>query len=126
MNLLVDTQSIIWYYEGNPRLSAKAVAAIGNEANKVYISIASFWEMAIKISNGKLELTNSLENWMLKIEADEIEVLPISQEDILSLLALPHHHKDPFDRIIITQAKVLGLIIISSDSIFEQYPVNLF
>ena len=116
---------MIWYYEGSPRLSAKALNTIGNGSNKLYISIASFWEMAIKIGNGKMELTNSLEKWIQKIEDDEIEILPVSKEHILILMSLPQHHKDPFDRIIIAQAIVQQLTIISSDHIFENYPITL-
>lgn len=120
MNYLIDTQALIWYYEGNEQLSHAAKNVIADIDNQLYVSIASLWEMAIKISIGKLLLSNSLESWIEKMEYDDIKVLSILPQHIISLTTLPLHHKDPFDRIIISQAIQEDLVLISSDHIFSQ------
>ncbi len=125
MKYLIDTQILIWHYEGNRLMPSKYIPIIENEMNTLYISVASFWEMAIKILNGKMELSNTLDNWIEQVKADDIEILLVEPFHVLQTMSLPLHHKDPFDRIIIAQAMAENLILMSSDHIFRQYPVTL-
>ena len=125
MNLLLDTHTFLWFLGGDSELSKQARILIENPEHVKYISIASFWEIAIKNSLGKLTLDVPFVE--LKIEAikNSFQILPITFEDTLQLSTLPFHHRDPFDRIIISQAKENSLILISRDNIFAQYNINL-
>ena len=125
MNILLDTHTFLWFLGGDPELSKQARILIENPEHVKYISIASFWEIAIKNSLGKLTLEVPFVE--LKIEAikNSFQILPITFEDTLQLSTLPFHHRDPFDRIIISQAKENSLILISRDNIFAQYNINL-
>ena len=123
MTYLLDTQTLIWALENNPRLSAKATKLITDGDNSLWVSIASVWEMAIKSSIKKLELTQTLEDIIKRLPEMEISLLPIQPDHILVVEKLPLLHRDPFDRIIIAQAIVEKLEIISSDEQFSLYPV---
>lgn len=125
MDFLIDTQCVIWFIEGNENLSIKARNLISDKENRLFVSVASVWEMAIKISVGRLILNFSLEQLLAKIVAEGIVLLNISVAHTLPILNLPHHHKDPFDRIIITQAMIEGLTVITSDGEFKNYPVKV-
>ncbi len=125
MTLLVDTHVLLWYMENNSRLSAKAISEIENRNSTIFISKASLWEIAIKISTGKLQLTMpflELENYLSK---KLIHVLDFSFRDLEILSQLPFHHNDPFDRLIISQAINHNFSIISIDQKFKLYPVQL-
>lgn len=121
MNYLLDTHTFLWFLEGNVSLSSKARAIIENSKNINFISIASIWEVAIKMSLGKLKLEVSLENLKSEILNNNFEILPLDFEHILELTRLEEIHKDPFDRIIISQAISENCIVISKDSNFELY-----
>ena len=125
MKILLDTHSFLWFLGGNSELSAQAKTYIENPLYEKYISIASFWEIAIKNSLGKLTLDVPFVE--LKIEAvkNRFQILPITFEDTLQLNMLPYIHRDPFDRIIISQAIKNDLILISCDKNFSLYNVNL-
>ena len=125
MNFLIDNQILIWYYEGNASISDKAKTAISEPSNGRFVSMATFWEMAIKIGIGKLTLSRSLEDFLAKILEDDISVLPIASKHILPISTLPHYHKDPVDRLIISQAIVEDMELITSDAHFKDYPVKL-
>jgi len=125
MNFLIDTQILIWYYEGNASIPDKAKTAILEPANRHFVSMATLWEMAIKVGIGKLALSRSLEDFFSKIFEDDISILPIAAKHILPIATLPHFHKDPFDRLIISQAIVEGLEVITSDAHFKDYPIKL-
>lgn len=127
MKLLLDTHILIWLLEGNQKLSPKVRQVIEDETNSLYISIVSLWEIAIKSSLGKLQLETPLE----KIVSDfvlptGIRVLPIDIAHLLTLQNLPFHHRDPFDRLLIAQAKSESLTLVSEDHIFHHYQVNIF
>jgi len=122
VNILLDTHALIWVLEDNPTLSEKAKNAITNGKNVVFISAATVWEMSIKQSMGKLNVPDNLE--------EEIELLRFTPLDITfehAKLAgqLPSIHKDPFDRMLIAQAKVESLTLVSRDRIIKQYDVKL-
>jgi len=125
MKILLDTHTFLWFLAGASELSKQARAHIENPENEKYISIASFWEISIKNSLGKLTL--DIPFIELKTEAikNNFQILPISFEDTLQLNTLPFHHRDPFDRIIISQAKENNLTLLSCDNNFGQYDINL-
>ncbi len=126
MRLIVDTHALIWFCEGNTALSLKARAAMEDEANERYISHATPWEVAIKISLGKLKLQVSHTALFPGVlDANGFKLLPPTIEHYSALTPLPQHHGDPFDRLIIAQAQVEGLTIISCDPNFPAYGVPL-
>lgn len=125
MRLLIDTHILIYFLEGNNLLPNSHQQIIANSNNEVLISIASLWEMAIKISIGKLTLSKPLEDVIKQIDVENFEILPISSEHILMVSKMPFYHRDPFDRIIIAQCQVENLDIISNDTNFPAYKVNL-
>ncbi|MFN5620876.1 MAG: type II toxin-antitoxin system VapC family toxin [Flavobacteriales bacterium] len=121
MAYLLDTHSFLWFLEGNKSLSKKAKDIIVNPKNKTFISIASIWEMGIKISLDKLRLDVTLEELKEELIKNEIEILPLDFDHIIELSKLEYHHRDPFDRILISQAKSEKLTILSKDSHFKLY-----
>jgi PIN domain nuclease of toxin-antitoxin system len=125
MNLLLDTHILLWFYSGSSQLSSVAKNLIKDTSNECYISIASLWEITIKYHLGKLELEDSLEELFAFIVRNKINVIPIEFSHLLTILSLPHIHKDPFDRIIIAQSISENLTIISKDGFFGQYEVNI-
>jgi PIN domain nuclease of toxin-antitoxin system len=125
MNSLIDTHALIWFLNGDTDLSDKARKIIEENASTNFVSIASLWEIAIKISLGKLELRSPFAKISEQIFSNGFQILPITFEDILILSTLPFHHRDPFDRIIISQSFNNNLAIISKDKFFKEYQVNL-
>ena len=125
MNNLLDTHTLIWFLNGDNSLSKKARRNIESESATNFISIASLWEIAIKISLGKLELLTEFSSVFEQIRKNGFQVLPITFEDTLILSTLPFYHRDPFDRLIICQSITNRFTIISKDKYFEEYKVNL-
>ena len=126
MKYLLDTHTLLWFLEGNENLSQDARLAIENTDNISFISIASIWEIAIKLNLGKLRLDIKLEELKLEILKNGFEILPLDFEHIIGLSNLESVHKDPFDRIIISQSIFEKCTIISKDSNFNLYKkVNL-
>jgi PIN domain nuclease of toxin-antitoxin system len=121
MNYLLDTHTFLWFLEGNNTLSSKARIIIENADNTIYVSIASIWEIAIKISTSKLKLIVNLEEVKTEIVKNNFEILPLDFEHIIELTNLEQIHKDPFDRIIISQAISEKCTIVSKDSNFVFY-----
>lgn len=125
MRLLLDTHSFLWFLLGDPLLSASARALIEDPANEVEISPASYWEIAIKIGLKKYALPEPYETFMNRELADnDFRILHIEPRHTAILTTLPLHHKDPFDRLIIAQAIVEQVPIISADAAFDPYPVT--
>ena len=125
MKYLLDTHALIWFIEGDNQLSDHARQLIENEANELFISVASLWEMAIKVSIGKLNLVQPFETlFPSQLEANSIEILGVSVDHLKEVSGLPFHHRDPFDRLMIAQAKVEGFPIISVDAAFDAYGVR--
>jgi len=123
MNYLIDTHAIIWFITDDGKLPVKTKELIENKENQCFASLASFWEIGIKNSIGRLELNSSLENIFEIIENSGFQVLPITTQHILKNSSLDFHHQDPFDRILIAQAFVEHLTIISRDNQFKNYGV---
>lgn len=124
MNFLIDTHALIWHIRGAKKLSKKVISIIEDTQNTVYVSKASLWEMAIKISLGKLEISIPFEDLEVYLEENEFSVLDYNFEHLKTLLTLPFHHSDPFDRLIISQAITDGFKIITHDEAFKNYPVK--
>ena len=121
MNLLLDTHTYIWFSTNKPELSAIVKKMVEDSDNSSYISIASLWEMSIKISLGKLSIDKEFKDVIKDLTESGIEILPISFEHVLRSSSLPFHHRDPFDRIIIAQSMCEGMKLLSADIIFDQY-----
>jgi len=124
VNLLLDTHAFLWS-AGNPEnLSRQARAAIEDSSNDVFVSAAVAWEIAIKHGLGKLTIPSEPPVYVTaRITSLGFKSLPIVQEHALAVCALPNHHNDPFDRIMIAQAQVEGLTLVTSDEDILKYPV---
>jgi len=122
MRLLLDTHAFLWWMEGGSDLSAEARAAIESPRSTVYLSAASAWEMSIKRAKGRLESPTDVVG---AVEANGFRELPLSILHAQTLNELPPHHADPFDRVLIAQAQVEGLTIVTRDAAFEAYGVPL-
>ena len=122
MNILLDTHALLWAITDKDKLSEEATQAFLNEKNKLFLSVASLWEISIKVSLGKLLL---VPNWdkviSQEMTVNSIAFLPIAIEHCATLQHLPFHHRDPFDRMIISQAMTEGLTIMSKDKHFSKY-----
>lgn len=120
MQYLIDTHVILWWFTSPEKIKNKAQKIIQDKSNRIFISSASFWEMAIKKSLGRLTLPHNL---LEAVASENFKILPIMPEDGLGVADLPLLHSDPFDRILVIQAKLNDLIIITSDSKISEYPV---
>lgn len=125
MRMLLDTHVLIWYLEGNPELSRTHRDLIVNADNAIYVSMASLWEVAVKISIGKLTIAKPLTDIFKQLSVQSINILGIQPGHVLQVAALPFHHRDPFDRMIIAQSYVEFLPIITHDKTFADYGVKL-
>ncbi len=125
MDLLLDTHTLIWFINGDKSLPGKVQNEIKDIDNKCFISIASIWEIAIKTSLGKLELKEDFSRMVDFLITNEIDVLPITFEHLQKLLKLEFHHRDPFDRLIISQGIAEELIIVTKDENFKRYTAKL-
>lgn len=124
MNLLLDNHAFIWYIEGNSKLQKKTYQLIDNPKINIFLSIASLWEISIKLNLKKIMLLINYEQLDELIQQLSIKILPITFTDTLINLNLENFHKDPFDRIIISQAISNNFALISNDSIFDLYSIN--
>ncbi|MBD1835038.1 type II toxin-antitoxin system VapC family toxin [Funiculus sociatus GB2-A5] len=123
MRQLLDTHSFIWFVMGNPRISPRLRSLI--EDNQNLLSIASVWEMAIKHSSGKLSFGLPFRIFIeQQLSLNSIELLSINLDHIDVIAALPFHHRDPFDRLLIAQSMVERIPILSADSAFDAYPIT--
>jgi PIN domain nuclease of toxin-antitoxin system len=125
MNLLLDTHALIWFINGDNQLPEKSIKLIKRLDNKCFVSIVSIWEIAIKLSLGKLDLHGGFDEISRILRRYEIELLPITFEHIQTLMSLDYHHRDPFDRIIISQGFVENLSIITKDENFPKYNIKI-
>ncbi|MFM2315408.1 MAG: hypothetical protein RLZZ04_4686 [Cyanobacteriota bacterium] len=126
MNLLLDTHVFLWFVNDHPKLSNHLKDLIEDDDNVSYLSMASLWEMSIKFNLGKLRLDPNYEEFVEReVITSSIKLLKIELEHLKINAALPFHHRDPFDRLIIAQAVVENLPIMSVDSAFDKYSVTL-
>ena len=125
MNLLLDMHAFLWFIANDPRLSNQAQSLIQTPTNRRLLSIASLWEMAIKLSLGKLTLAQPFDQFIPRqLQLNQIEVLAIELPHLAAVVAMPFHHRDPFDRLLAAQCQTEGLPILSSDPVFDAYSVR--
>jgi len=126
MRALLDTNSFLWFIVGDGRLSVTARDFIADLNNELILSAASLWEIAIKVSLGKLELLRPFAELIPdQLKENEVRVLHIKLSHLSVVVELPFHHRDPFDRLIIAQSISEDLPLISSDRFFAKYPVEV-
>lgn len=126
MNLLLDTHIFIWWEVTLKNLSTQRIQMLKDPQNTLYLSLASVWEMQIKIQNKKFSFPNPLADIIKGQQIiNNLQILPINAEHIYELDNLPFHHKDPFDRLIIAQAVKENLTIVTDDAHFSAYQVSL-
>jgi PIN domain nuclease of toxin-antitoxin system len=120
LKLLLDTNVLLWTLASPDRLSAAAVRAIEDVESRVYVSVVSPWEISIKASRGNLPTLDGLGS---KLDEMHFDLLPIALPHVKAIESLPPHHGDPFDRMLIAQAQIEGLTIVTSDRHMRRYPV---
>lgn len=124
MRLLLDTHALLWFWAGDRQLSAAALSAIQNDANDVAVSVASLWEVGIKVAKGKYALGCTFPDFVLTaVNLPGFAVLGVTPDHIIDLLTLPFHHNDPFDRMLVAQARAEGLTLVTCDADIALYPV---
>ena len=122
MLLLLDTHAFLWWVEGAPTLSSGARRAIGTPANECLFSVASCWEMAIKLSLRKLRLDAPIERFVPEqLAANGFRLLDVEFADVARVATLRFHHRDPFDRLLAATTLVEGLTLVSADPVFDAY-----
>ena len=122
---ILDTHTILWYFDRSKNLPGKVFQVILNPENQIFVSICSYWEMTIKSGLGKLVLPDTIENMISNAEKSLIETLPISPKDLTTLDGLPMHHRDPFDRLLISQAINHQFPVLTKDPLFGRYPIAI-
>jgi PIN domain nuclease of toxin-antitoxin system len=125
MKLLLDTHCWLWWFAQPERLSEEAIAHIVDESNELWFSVASIWEMGINVTLGKLPLPEPIDHYissrMVLLGTKSLEV---TASHALQATALPLHHQDPFDRMLIAQAQLQDMVLVSANKMFEQYEVS--
>ena len=125
MAYLIDTHTLLWHFNGDNQMSISAMEILKDNKQKKYTSIASVWEIAIKMSIGKLLLEFNFNEIEVKLAGSKISLLDTSVKHTEEIISLPLHHRDPFDRMIIAQSITENLTIISKDKNFSLYPIKL-
>ena len=126
MRLLLDTSVLIWWLAESPRLGRKTLSAIRAADSEVWISAASAWEIAVKARTGRPLYKQSPEKWLgPELERNRFRPLSISFQHALEVASLPLHHGDPFDRLLIAQARIESMITVTADEKFESYGIPL-
>jgi PIN domain nuclease of toxin-antitoxin system len=125
MNLLLDTHAFLWFITGDKQLPDKIVKLIDDPKSKCFVSIASIWEIVIKLSLNKLEIHGGFKTIEDFLNNNDFELLAVDFSHTKNLLTLEHPHNDPFDRIIISQAITEKMVIVSKDRYFKEYKVKV-
>jgi PIN domain nuclease of toxin-antitoxin system len=125
MRLLLDSHTLIWSADEPARITPTAMSALSDSANDLLLSAATLWELAIKGGKGNLPLLISYRHWMDRAIADlDLVILPITLEHAERQAGLPWHHRDPFDRLLVAQAQVEGLPLVSADPALDAYGIT--
>lgn len=123
--LLLDTHTFLWFVTEDPKLSAVARRTIAASSNEPFLSSASVWEIAIKVSIGRLPIPAPLDSFIPEqLKINRIELLPIDLHHLFKIAQLPFYHRDPFDRLLIAQAMVENIPILTADPAFDKYEVE--
>jgi PIN domain nuclease of toxin-antitoxin system len=126
MKVLLDTHTFLWWITDHPKLPSRVREIIGDGNNELFVSAASGWEIAIKAQLGRLQLPDEPQRFILEqLSLNAIQSLPIQISHALHVFSLPNHHRDPFDRILISQAQLEGLPILTADPQISLYPVEV-
>ena len=127
MNLLLDTHALLWWRSEPGALSNSAREALSDGSNTIHLSVVNAWEIQIKVALGKMSIDDTLENLIgSEIERNAFRVLHVLLPHVYALNTLAHHHKDPFDRLLIAQAIAEDLTVVTKDVAFEPYSVPTF
>ena len=124
MDALMDTHTLVWFAWDMPELPARTRAVLEDPETVSRVSVASFWEIGIKVSIGKWELPGDILALESLAQAQGIEIVPITLQAVHLITRMEHHHKDPFDRMIAATALVSGNILLSNDAVFDRYGVT--
>ena len=124
MNVLIDSHTLLWWLGATDKLSSEAFGALKRVENRVYVSAAVAWELAIKVNLGKLDARELIFDLPRVLFERGFRRLAISVDHALRAAALPRHHRDPFDRMLIAQSQALGFPIVSADVTFDRYGVE--
>ena len=126
MRLLLDTHVLLWWIDGDPRISDRSHVLISDADNAVSVSVASVWEIAIKAGLGQLKVPPDLRGYLRRqLARNEFELLPVLFEHAVAVRDLPLHHRDPFDRLLIAQTRVERLNLISRDPRMRAYEIEV-
>jgi PIN domain nuclease of toxin-antitoxin system len=126
VRLLLDSHTFLWWVRDDRALTRRARAEIGDTVNECFLSHASIWEMAIKASLGKLKLPATVERFVVEhCDANSFRLLPIALPHIAAVEMLPFHHRDPFDRLLVAQARHEGMTLVSHDPSLKAYGVSV-
>jgi PIN domain nuclease of toxin-antitoxin system len=120
--LLLDTNALLWSLLEQQRLSASVADAIAYEANEIFVSVISVWEIEIKRAKGRLHVPLEIES---TLNAQRFGTLPVTLQHVQAVESLPRHHRDPFDRMLIAQAQLEGLTLVTSDRAMRRYPISV-
>jgi PIN domain nuclease of toxin-antitoxin system len=122
---LLDTHTLIWSQDDPNKLGATAATVLRDPKNALMVGVIVYWEISLKVAVGKLRLSKPFREWVDTAIADlGLGILPVTLDQIEKQLSLPFHHRDPFDRLLASQALVEGIPLVSSDAIFDAYGVN--
>lgn len=125
MRFLIDSHVLLWAAENPSKLSDRVRSALEDETNELLLSAGSLWEISIKVALGKLTLSLPLREWLIKAIADlNLELLPITVDHVERLRLMPFHHRDPFDRLLVAQALVESMPLVSSDAVLDVYGLS--
>lgn len=125
MKYLLDTQALLWIVQDDVRLSPLAKALYKDRSNQMHVSLASLWEIAIKVCLGKLNIGDPLPTFIeQQVLQNAIAILHIETRHVVPLESLALHHNNPFDRLIISQAMCENMPVISKDGVFDLYPIT--
>jgi PIN domain nuclease of toxin-antitoxin system len=126
MKILLDTHAFLWWDSSPEKLPPGVLELLTNAENSIFLSVASVWEVQIKTQLGKLSLSIPLDEMLeSQRQVNSVEILPVHLRHVLALGHLPAHHKDPFDRMLIAQAKTEDMLISSADPAFAHYDVKV-
>jgi PIN domain nuclease of toxin-antitoxin system len=124
MNLLIDTHSLIWFLNGDEKLSLKSREAIESQVNLKFVSIASIWEIAIKISLGRFSFDKGFKEFLGLLDDNGFGIIPITVDHALTVSTLKFIHRDPFDRLIVAQAMTDNMTVVTKDEEIKKYEVK--
>jgi PIN domain nuclease of toxin-antitoxin system len=124
VRILLDTHALVWWMEDAVRLSKQAAQTIGNRENHILISAVVGWELAIKVSMGKMKPRSILDGLDRVLEREPFMDVPITLDTAVRSVLLPLHHRDPFDRLLVAQAQSLSVPILSADAVFDLYDIK--